>query len=466
MNDSAIDWPMLVALLAALAGCGYFFWEWRKALAAKAAGDQDVAVARARLEQIETIKAERDAALRQASDVAAELSAEKSASAARAAQFEERERALTALRAELEKSFHAAATQAMDASQQRFFQFANETFLKHKETAQSGVKEILTPVQESLARFAVSVNKITEESLKDRSTLAEQMRQIVEMVGTTNTTTSKLVNALRAAPKTRGRWGEETLKNVLELSGLSPHADFLEQTTHKDGEGNQLRPDVIIRLPGGRSIIVDAKVALSGYLDAMEATDEAAREQHLKKHAQELRQHVKALAAKDYSKHVDESADFVALFIPGENFFAAAVERDPSLFEDAMRARVVIVTPVTLMALARSIAYGWRQEESAKNAMQIADLGRELYRRMGVMAEHMTDVGKAIGKSVQTYNALVTSVESRVLPQARRFKDLGSADAGVELPELTHIETAPRLPAPQEDALPAAPASGKRKGAA
>jgi DNA recombination protein RmuC len=206
-------------------------------------------------------------------------------------------------------------------------------------------------------------------------------------------------------------------------------------------------------------------VALTGYLESLEATDDAGREACLKKHAAELRGHVKSLASKDYWKHVPDTADFVVLFVPGENFLAAAAERDPDLFDDAFASKVIITTPSTMVALAKSVAYGWRQEQSAKNAQEIADLGRELYRRMAVMADHMGKVGDAIGSTVTRYNALLGSVESRVMPQARKCKELGAGDAGIDIAAPAQIETAPRLPAPPDQLeLTPPPAQSARRG--
>ncbi|MGE0044553.1 MAG: DNA recombination protein RmuC [Hyphomonadaceae bacterium] len=428
---------LLVALLAAAAAAIWFAY--------RSAG-------------VEPIRAERDRAraeletLRKANtELAAELAAAKAATGARSESEEAR--------------FLALAAKALEASQASFMTLANETFEKHKAAAQGGVKEVLTPAQEALTKLAGSVEALEKARLQDKSVIGEQMRQIVDAVGQTNTTTTKLINALRASPKARGRWGEQTLRNVLEMSGLASRIDFTEQASTTDGEGARLRPDVLINLPGGRCIVVDSKVALSGYLDAMEATDDAARETHLKKHAQELRGHVKNLASKDYWKHVPDTADFVVLFVPGENFLAAAAERDPDLFNDAFAANVVIVTPATMVALAKSVAYGWRQEDSAKNAQQIAELGRELYRRLVTMNDHMAKVGDSIGKSVQNYNALVSSMETRVYPQARKFKELGAADAGLNPAPLSAVETAPRLPAPQTE-LDLTPPPNKKKGAA
>ena len=328
---------------------------------------------------------------------------------------------------------------------------ANETFEKHKVAATGGMKEVLTPAQEALSKLAVSVEALEKARLQDKSAINEQVKQIVDAVGTTNKTTTQLLSALRASPKMRGRWGEQTLRNVLELSGLSAHVDFKEQFSTTDGEGSRLRPDVVINLPGGRCIVVDSKVALSGYLDAVEATDDATRELHLKKHLAELKGHVKNLASKEYQKHVPDTAEFVVLFVPGENFLAAAAERDPNLFDDAFSQKVILTTPTPMVALAKSIAYGWRQEDSAKNTQKIAELGREMHNRMAIMVDKMTKVGESIEKSVKSYNELVGSVESRVLPQARKFKELGAGDAGIDVAAPAQIESAPRqLPTPEQ----------------
>jgi len=406
---------------------------------------------------VEPIRAERDravaelATLRQENArLVADLAAEKAAAGARTESEEAR--------------FLAVAQKALETSQATFMSLAKETFEKHSQAAAGGVKDVLAPTQEQLTKLAQSVEALDKARLQDKSAMGEQVRQIVDAVGATNKTTQTLLTALRASPKMRGRWGEQTLRNVLELSGLAAHVDFQEQLSTTDGEGARLRPDVVINLPGGRCIVVDSKVALSGYLDAMEATDDAARETHLKKHAAELKGHVRNLASKDYWKHVPATADFVVLFVPGENFLAAAAERDPNLFDEAFAQKVIITTPSTMVALAKSVAYGWRQEQSAKNAQEIAELGRELYRRMAVMNDHMTKVGDAIGKTVTNYNALVASAETRVLPQARKFKELGAGDAGVTIASPPQIEAAPRAPAPPEQLELTPPPQAARRG--
>jgi DNA recombination protein RmuC len=407
---------------------------------------------------VEPIRAERDRALGELATLrqdngrlVAELAAEKGAHSGRSESEEAR--------------FVALAAKALEQSQQTFMNLAKESFERHSQAAAGGVKEVLAPAQEALSKLASSVDALDKARLQDKSAMGEQVRQIMDAVGSTNKTTGQLLNTLRASPKVRGRWGEQTLRNVLELSGLAPNVDFTEQVTTTDGEGARLRPDVVINLPGGRCIVVDSKVALSGYLDAMEATDDAAREACLKKHAAELRGHVRSLASKDYWKHVPDTADFVVLFVPGENFLAAAAERDQSLFDDAFAAKVIITTPSTMVALAKSVAYGWRQEQSAKNAQEIAELGRELYRRMAVMADRIGKVGDALDKSTKSYNELVGSVESRVLPQARKFKELGAGDAGIDIAPPPQIETAPRqLQAPEQlELMPPPPSQTKAR---
>ena len=431
--------PFLLALAAIGAAA---FFAWRAMQAQSLAGGAEL------------IKGERDRALAELKGLREEntrLTAELAATQAQKAERSESE----------EARFADIAAKALQQTQASFMALANETFEKHRTAAAGGVKEVLAPAQEALGKLALSVEALEKARLQDKSAIGEQVKQIVDAVGTTNKTTTQLLSALRASPKMRGRWGEQTLRNVLELSGLSAHVDFKEQFSTTDGEGARLRPDVVINLPGGRCIVVDSKVALSGYLDAVEATDDATRELHLKKHVAELKSHVKNLASKEYQKHVPDTAEFVVLFVPGENFLAAAAERDPNLFDDAFSQKVILTTPTTMVALAKSIAYGWRQEDSAKNTQQIAELGREMHGRMAIRVDKMAKVGDSIEKSVKSYNELVGSVESRVLPQARKFKELGAGDAGIEIAAAPAIETAPRALAPPEQ-LELMPPSPKR----
>lgn len=441
--------PLLILAVLFAAGAAYAAFEWRRAADAGARAEQALAAAKAKLEQVESFRAERDsavtardAALADLAQVRAELAAERSGGDARAAAAAEREQALIAMKAEVEKSFLALAQQALSQNEQRFITLANQTFETHKTAAAGSVKEVVGPVAEQFAQLKDTIAALDKARTEDKSALTEQMRQVAETLTQAQSATGRLVNALRAAPKARGRWGEETLRNVLELSGLAPHIDFTEQSSH-DGEGGKLRPDVIVRLPGGRCIVVDSKVALSGYLDAVEATDEVARDAFLKKHAQEMRQHMRSLASKEYSKHVPETADFVVMFVPGDNFLSAAFEHDPDLLRDSFGEKVIIVGPSSLLALAKSISYGWRQEEVAKNAEQIAAIGAQLHDRLATMAGRMEALGNSLEKSVKSYNELVATAESRVFPAARRFRELGAGDADA-VPKVEQIDSTPR----------------------
>jgi len=453
------DAPLLV--LCGLFGliAAYFWREARQLRLRLDSAERRAAEAALQAAQAPTLLAERDAARAQEAEARREaqsaretLAALRAGEAARAQAATEREQLLATQRGELERAFAALASDALSRNEQRFLALANETFEKHRTAAQGQVKETVDPVRETFEKLAASVAALDRARHEDRATLSEQMRAVAEQLKLAEGTTGKLVNALRAAPKTRGRWGEETLRNVLQLAGLSQHADFTEQGT-VDGEAGKLRPDVTIHLPGERTLVVDSKVALSAYLDAFEATDDQAREVLLKKHAAQLREHVRLLASKKYQEAVPASVDFVVLFVPGENFYAAAAERDPEIFEYALASNVMITTPVTLIALAKAVAYGWRQEEAARNAKLVAELGRELYKRLATFGDKLAQVGRSLGQGVDRYNELVGSLERSVMPQARKLRELGAGDPEREITEVRQIEEFPRALAPNRDLL-------------
>jgi DNA recombination protein RmuC len=426
-----IESLLLLTALAAIGAAGWFAY--------RSAGVEPIRAERDRL------RAEVESTRKENVQLSADLAAAKAATGARGESEEAR--------------FLALAAKALEASQQNFMALANETFEKHKQAAQGGVKEVLAPAQEALAKLAGQVEHFEKSRIEDKSAVTEQMRQISESLKETKNVTGKLAHALRQSPKARGRWGEHSLRNALEMGGLTSKVDFEEQTT-VEGDAGKLRPDLLIKLPGGRTIVVDSKVAISAFLDAIDAPDESARELLMQKHAAELRAHMKGLTSREYWKHF-ESADFVVMFVPGDNLVSTAFEYDTSLQEDAFKQKVVIASPTMMVALARTVAYGWRQEQSAKNAQEIAELGRDLFRRMAVMVDHMGKVGDSIGRSVKTYNEMIGSVESRVLPQARKFKELGAGDAGIDIAAPAQIETAPRLPPPPEQ-LELMPPAAKR----
>ena len=438
----------MILFFLALGAAAYLFWQGQQRKGGLSPGEQ------AKLHGYDTLVAERNAERERANDLAVQLAGEKARAGEREAAFKEASQ-------NFEKTFETLASRALNQSNQAFLAQSKEMFEAQQKLAAGGVKEVVAPVEAQFKQLSEAITALDKSRTEDKSALVEQMRSIGEAMDQTRNVTGKLANALRAGPKTRGRWGEETLKNVLELSGLSQRIDFFPEHTANDGEGGRLRPDVIIKLPGGRCIVVDSKVALSGYLDAMEATDDAAREILLKKHAAELRNHMRSLASKEYWK-LFPTADFVIMFVPGDNFLAAAFEQDQTLYQDAFKERVVVIGPSNLFALAKTIAFGWRQEEIQKNAEEIATLGRELHSRLLPLSKHLASLGDTIGKSVAHYNAFVSSFDTRVMVTAKKFRELGAAE-GADPQETPQIEAAPRLPAPQGELDFGGPAPARLK---
>ena len=362
---------------------------------------------------------------------------------------------LTRMGAELEKKFAGLASEVLGKNSESFLKLVSERFEKHSESARedlekrrTAIETLVKPLGENLTKFERKVGEIEKAREGAYEAIAAQVKNLAEGQTGLRTETSRLVQALRR-PETRGRWGEYQLRNVLEMAGMTKHVDFVEQPTIAGDEG-RLRPDVIIRVPGGTSIIVDAKTPLDAYLSAVEAPDEATREQRIADHARQVRDHVRALASREYWKALPETPDFVVMFVPGESFFAAAIESDPALLESAWRERVLISTPTTLIALVKTIAFGWQQERLAENAQAVAAQGRDLYERIKTFGGHMGAVGKALQQTVERYNKGVGSLESRVLPAARRFEDLDVVPAASSIPTLEPVELDPREPQAEE----------------
>ena len=310
------------------------------------------------------------------------------------------------------------------------------------DTRRQAVEQLVGPLKEQLGRVDAQLLALDQERRESRGRLEAQLRTLAETGERLRTETGALVTALRK-PNARGQWGQMQLRNVVELAGMVRYCDFAEQSPVA-GDETTLRPDLVVNLPGGKHVVVDAKAPLQGVLDAYQARDEDERQQHLRDHARLLRRHVKALADKAYWAGLDSAPDIVVMFLPGEHLYGAALEADPSLIEDAMARRVLIATPTTLLAMLRAVAYGWQQERVAESAQAISELGRELHGRLVKLSTLLSTLGTRLNSTVRAYNDAVGSYEARVLPAARRFEDHGSVAAGRELPELEPVTVSAR----------------------
>jgi DNA recombination protein RmuC len=343
-----------------------------------------------------------------------------------------------------ESKFSQLAQGVLQRANAMFLERADETFKRHREGAQGELKELMKPIGENFDAFKKRVDDLEKVRTEDKSLLSEQVKAIGDSLHRNTAETGKLVNAL-TAPKGGGRWGEMTLRNVMEQAGLSAHCDFNEQVHDATEEGRQ-RPDAIIRLPGDRQIVIDSKVSLASYMAATNTEDPVERLAHLKAHAQSVQRHVTTLASKDYQSNLGNRFDYIAMFIPGENFFAAALEQSPDLIEKAMSRQVIVTTPTTLIALARTVAHLWRQHHQNENAMAAAELGAELHGRMSVMLGHIEKLGKTLNGSVDHFNSAMGSFDKRVLPTLRKFEDMEIAPPNKALPEPKQIENRANTP--------------------
>jgi len=348
----------------------------------------------------------------------------------------------------MKEAFQALSAEALDKSRAAFLDQAQATFGQFREGAlkdfaakETTFAQLVSPIRESLSRFEAHVHELEKKRGEAYTGLSEQFASFKEGQSLLRGETEKLVTALRA-PSVRGRWGEFQLRRVVEMAGMVQHCDFVEQSTIQ-GDESRLRPDLIVYLPGGKTVVVDAKVPLSAYLDAKDARDENARRDLIQLHARQLRKHVGELSDKSYADQLSSSPDFVVMYVPIESAFADAVQADPSLLDDAVKGNVIPAGPMTLLSLLKGAAYGWRQERIAESAEQISELGKELYNRIAVMASHFAAVGESLGRATLAYNKAVGSMESRVLVQARRFKEMGAA-VGEDIPEIDTISHAPR----------------------
>jgi DNA recombination protein RmuC len=368
----------------------------------------------------------------------------------------EQKRLLEEAERKLADAFRAMAGEALRTNNEAFLKLAEQTLKGYLaqatgdiELRKKAVEDLVKPIQDSLRQYQEKADTLERERQKAYGELAQQLQSVAATQEKLRLETGNLVSALRQ-PHVRGRWGEITLRRVVELAGLSEHCDFTEQAA-AEGEEGTLRPDLVVHLPNRREIVVDAKAVLSAYLEALEAPAEEARQAALRRHAAHLRERVRVLAGKRYWEPFAQSAEFVVLFVPGEPFLAAAVQQAPDLIEEALAQRVVVATPTTLVALLKAVAYGWRQERLARNAQEVADLGRKLFESVEVWARHLSKLREAVFNTVEHFNAAQASLERYVLSRARRMKELGVA-SDKEVPSLAPVTEVPRpveLPKPE-----------------
>jgi len=430
MNAAVVAFVLVGLVIGAALG---WLWASRETAGAKQALEN------LRL-QLDEVGRERDANR----DAATRLAALEASQLERDRGFEARIRELVEAKEALSAQFSEISNKLLNEAQETFLKRADQRFRQSEENAGHNLKALLQPVHERLERYETTVQKVEAERRDAFGMLSGQIEAMRSGTERVSAEAAKLVNALRNAPKARGRWGEQQLRNVLETCGLSEHCDFATEVSVTDGDGSRLRPDVVVRVPGGQSLVIDAKVSLNEYQDAFGAIDEADREIHLTAHATAIRAHVNTLGAKTYWTQFEDAPDYVVMFIPGEHFLTAALEQDPTLWDYAFDKKVLLATPTNLIAIARTVAAVWRQERLAKEARQIGELGKELYDRLAKAADDLRRVGSGLATAVNNYNSFVASFESRSLVTARKFRELNIEPGRRDIDILSPVEALPR----------------------
>ena len=424
--------PVTLLIIAALVAGGIALgWVLGKGRAGAVAEERGKAAEQLRAD-LAAITGERDSVVRELAALQAD-----------ARNFEARMKELMEAKEQLTAQFHEVGAKLLSEAQKQFLERADARFNQASEKSDAQLKALLQPVEATLKRYEEGLKEVEKERVGSYEALREAVTLLHAGHSQVRDETARLVNALRSSPKARGRWGEQSLKNVLEQAGLSPYADFQTEVSVNTDDG-RLRPDVIVRLPGGRKLIIDAKCSLNAFLDASEETDETVRIAHLQKHAASIRTHAQQLGSKNYWEQFGDAADYVILYIPGEHFLTAALEQDDRLWEWSFERRVLLATPTNLVAIARTVASVWRQERLAEEAAEIARLGKELHSRLATMGGHVARLGRNLELANGAYNAFVGSLETQVMTQARRFEALEVSSGTKEIEPLPVVEAAPR----------------------
>ncbi|MDI1296018.1 MAG: DNA recombination protein RmuC [bacterium] len=387
-------------------------------------------------QRLEAMQADREAALR-------ELAALKSDTRARAEAFEAQIAALRDAKEQLSAQFSEIGGKLLGEAQKTFLDRADQRFAQANEKSEAQLKTLLSPVETTLKRYEEGLQRVEKDRVGSYAELREAVQQVHLGQGQVRDETAKLVNALRAAPKTRGRWGEQQFKNLIETAGLSPFVDFREEVSvavEANGAETRLRPDFIINLPGDQQMVVDVKCSLVAYLNAVDQVDPALRDAHMLDHARAMRTHADALGRKAYWEQFAKAPDFVIMYVPGDNFVTAALEADMDLWERAAKNRVIICGPATFLPLARTLAGHWRQAKMQDQARQVGQLGKELYERLAVAATHLKRLGSGLNSAVTNYNSFVGSFDTRVLSTGRKFRDLDIETGGKEIEEVQPLD--------------------------
>lgn len=416
----------------------------------------DLAAAEERSRAVPQLQEALSAATNEREQARTELAGLRASAEARDAALAEQIKALLEAKEAMSAQFSEVGAKLLTEAQRQFLDRADQRFHQAGEKNEAQLKALLQPVETTLKRYEEGLQRVEKDRVESYAGLREAVELVRVGQGQVKEEAAKLVNVLRSSPKARGRWGEQSLRNVLEQAGLSPHADFRTEVS-VDTDDGRLRPDVIVNLPGGRQLVIDAKCSLNAYLDAAEQVDDAVRLGHLKAHVGSIRNHVRQLSEKSYWDRFGGAADYVVMYIPGEHFLTAALEQDETLWEWAFERRVLMATPTNLVAIARTVASVWRQEKLAEEAQQIGALGKEMYERLITATSHLKRVGTGLNSAVDNYNKFVSSFEGRVLVTGRKFRELNIEAGGKEIETLESVDALARQPA---DRLPALEAAG------